>query len=165
MTASDILALVAAIIAGIALLRSWWAGREAANATREANDLSKQQVALQERITSIEESREQARVREALKANLRAELRRTGQNSWRLFIQNTGSSPARNVTITLDGQPILEHEIIPRGEQETKLIGPQSEVSFLTAVTMDCDPPFEFEVTWDDDSGEQGLFATTLTLT
>ena len=163
MTVSEIIALASVTIAGLALWRSRQAGREAAKATAEANDLLKQQVELQARVASIEESREQTRIQETLQANLRAELRTTDQKSVRLFVQNIGNSPARKVAITLDGQPILEHGVVPRGEQEKLLIGPKSEESFLIAMGMDCGPPFEFEATWDDDSGKQRLYNTMLT--
>jgi len=163
MNMSDIISLISVVVAAVALLNSWRAGRQAHKATREANELVKQQVALQDRLAQIEQSREHARLMQTLQAALRAELRQTGQSSWRLFVLNTGSSPARNVTIMLDGKPLLEHDAVPRGEQEANLIGPESDVSYCIAPGSDCSPPFELEATWDDDSGQQGQYGTTLT--
>jgi len=163
MSASDVIAIAAAFIAGLALMQSWRASREAAKATREANDLIKQQVALQDRLTQIEQSREHAKLIQSLQAVIRAVLRKTDRGSWRLFVLNTGQGTARNVTITLDDKPLLEHHAVPRGEQEAKTIGPESDVSYCMAISSGCHPPFEFEATWDDDSGQQGRYGTTLT--
>jgi len=33
----------------------------------------------------------------------------------------------------------------------------------LLALTLGCAPPFEMEISWDDDSGEAGHYQTTLT--
>ena len=163
MNASDAIAIVSVCIAGPALMQSWRATREALKATREANELMKQQVVLQDRLTQIEQSREHAKLMQSLQAVIRAVLRKTDRSSWRLFVVNTGQGTARNVTITLDGKPLLEHEAVPRGEQEAKIIGPESEVSYCMAITMGRHPPFEFQATWDDDSGQQGRYGTTLT--
>lgn len=163
MSTTDVIAILSICVAGLALIQSWRAGREASKATREANDLIKQQVALQERLTLIEQSREHAKLINSLQAVLRAKLCKTGGNNWRLFVINTGQGTARNVTITLDGKPLLEHPAVPHGEQETKLIGPESEISYCMAVSFGCTPPFELAATWDDDSGQQGRYSTTLT--
>ena len=163
MDVSNAIAVASACIAGLALVQSWRATRQATKATREANDMIKQQVALQDRLTQIEQSREQARLIQSLQASIRAELRKTDRGSWRLFVLNTGQGPARNVTITLDGKPLLEHDAVPRGEQEAKTIGPESGSSYCMAIDSGCHPPFQFEATWDDESGQQGEYSTTLT--
>jgi hypothetical protein len=163
MDESEIIAVASACIAGLALVQSWLAGRKASKATAEANDLIKQQVAIQDRLTQIEQSREHAKLMQSLQAVIRAVLTKTDRSSWRLFVTNTGQGTARNVTITLDGKPLLEHEAIPRGEQEARTIGPESEISYCMAICSGCTPPFELEATWDDDSGQQGRYGTTLT--
>ena len=156
MSWSDIIASGSVLVAGLALWQSW-------KTTREANDLLKEQVALQDRLTQIEQSREHAKLMQSLQALLRAVVCKTDRGSWRLVMMNTGQGTARNVTITLDGKPLLQHDAIPRGEQEAKLIGPESEVSYCMAICSGCHPPFELEATWDDDSGQQGRYGTTLT--
>jgi len=150
MSTSDAIAVASACIAGFALVQSWLAGRKASKATAEANDLIKRQVVLQDRLTQIEQSREHAKLMQY-------------RSSWRLFVANTGQGTARNVAITLDGKPLLEHDAVPRGEQETKMIGPESEISYCMAICSGCCPPFDLEATWDDDSGQQGRYGTTLT--
>ena len=86
MDESEIIAVASACIAGLALVQSWLAGRKASKATAEANDLIKQQVALQDRLTQIEQSREHAKLMQSLQAVLRAELRQTDGGNYRLFI-------------------------------------------------------------------------------
>jgi len=119
MNPSEAIAIVSVCIAGLALVQSWRAGREASKATREANDLIKRQVVLQDRLTQIEQSREHAKLMQSLQAVIRAELRKTDRSSWRLFVANTGQGTARNVAITLDGKPLLEHDAVPRGGWST----------------------------------------------
>jgi len=156
LSSSDIIALIAAVIAALALFNNWRTGRQ-------TNDLFKRQVDLQHRLTQIEQSREYARIIQSLKAELRAELRSVDRGSYRLFIKNTGQGTARNVKVILDGKPVLEHPAIPRGEQEARLIGPGSEISYLMAISFDCHPPFELSITWDDESGDTGKYSTSLT--
>jgi len=164
MNVSDAIAIVAVVVAGLALMQSWRATRQVAKAAREANDLLARQVALQDRLTQIEQSREHAKLIQSLQAVIRAGLCRTERRSWCLSVTNTGQGTAHNVAITLDGKPLLEHDTIPRGQKEAKIIGPESKVSYLMAITSSSShPPFEFEATWDDDSGQQGRYGTTLT--
>jgi hypothetical protein len=169
MTTSDVIAIVSVCIAGLALGWSIWAGRKASVATAKANELHKQQnvlheqhVAIQKHLVQIEEWRDGEKQIQSLKAIIRAELGTTDSGHDRLFVLNKGQGTARNVKITLDGEPLLEHEAIPDGEEEAKTIGPESEVSYCVIISMDCVPSFEFEATWDDDSGQQGQYCTTL---
>ena len=119
MATSEVIAVASACIAGLALVQSWLAGRKASKATAEANDLIKQQVALQDRLTQIEQSREHAKLMQSLQAVIRAVLRKTDRGNWRLFVTNTGQGTARNVTITLDGKPLLEPASIARIARQT----------------------------------------------
>lgn len=125
-------AILSAGFAGMALIQSRRAGRDATKASREANDLIKQQVAFQERLTQIEQSRENARLKQELQANLRAELRKPeGKNAERLIINNTGHCAARNVEIMLCGKPLLEHPDFVSGQPIVTCIGPESQISYL----------------------------------
>lgn len=163
MSTPEVIAVASACIAGLALVQSWLAGRKASKATAEANDLIKQQVALQDRLTQIEQSREHAKLMQSLQAVLRAELRQTDGGNYRLFIINTGQGTARNMAIALDGKPMMEHPAMSGNKDEIRMIGPDSEVSCAMGLTRGCRPPFELEATWDDDSGQQGRYGTTLT--
>jgi hypothetical protein len=162
--ASVCIAGLSAFIAGLAFLKGWRASRKADEAMREANDVARQNLAVQERLAQIEQSRERDRLMQALQADLRAELRQTDRGGHRLVIANAGQGTARNLAITLDGKPLAEHPASSGNKNETTLIGPRSEVSCVLGLTRGCRPPFEFQATWDDDSGQQGRFSTTLTL-
>jgi len=136
-------------------------------ANKKSLTLQKEQTEMQKRITQIEESRERERAIQSQKACLKAELREVERNNHRyhcLVIENSGQGTARNVKATLDGKPILEHPAIASGQQEIILIGPDSEISYIAVITLDCSPPFEFKVTWEDGSGEPGEYETTLTI-
>lgn len=157
-------AIVSAVIAVFALIQSGRAGRDATKASREANDLIKQQVTFQERLTQIEQSREHARLKQELQANLRAEIRKPqGKNAYELGIRNTGKGTARNIFITLDGKPLSKHEDVLDCSEQTLIIGPESQISFMVVSTFDSPTNYALEATWDDDSGQQGKYSTTLT--
>jgi len=101
------------------------------------------------------------------KARLRAELaREPGSRRMRdlLRIYNDGEVEARNIAINLAGTPLLEHAAVPGGTTEIKTVGPRSQIQYVIAVTMGNTPPWELEITWTDDSGEESSYRTTLTL-
>ncbi|MGI9250587.1 MAG: hypothetical protein ACR2PR_05265 [Pseudohongiellaceae bacterium] len=122
------------------------------------------QVKLQKRVVGIEKSREQARITELLKANIRAELKKV-DNRWRLILKNTGRCAARNLTIILDDKPLLQHVALKYStHKEVHEIGPESDISYAMDIRRVCEPPFDFKATWDDDSDIKGSYNTTLTL-
>jgi hypothetical protein len=120
--------------------------------------------AAQKRIVEIEERRDQERRLDSLQARLQAELRDVGGGSERLYLVNHGMAEARNVRVTLDGKSFAKHCAVVGGDSLPSLVGPGAEVSCLLAIHMQCAPPFECEVRWDDDSGPDRLYRTTLTL-
>ena len=170
MTVSDIIASVSVLIAGLALWRSWRAGRAASKATRDANEL-------QERMVALEEAREKDRLTAKGTAILTAKIiaeqiaqRRSGRIDRHLLrVENTGAATAREVTILLDGKPVMEHPAVSSpavqhvNTEEIRVVGPGSHFHYVLALHQNLCPPFEFEATWDDDSGQQGRYATTLT--
>lgn len=162
MDLAEAIAVASVCVAGLALVHSWLAGRKASRAMREANDLAKQNVAIQERLAQVEQSREHARLTQSRQAALRPELRPTERGGQRLFIANTGQAEARNVTVKLDGAAVLEHPAVSSSEPEKKLVGAGAEVSYLLATSRGKPPPSEFEATWEDDSGERGYYRTPL---
>ena len=135
MSASVIIGIALVCIAGLTLGWSVWRWC----AGRKANNLIKQQ------------------------AVLCTELRKTNRISWQLIVNNNGQATARNVTITLDGRPILKHPAVAGVKQEVRLIGSNSHISYIMALSTECGPPFELEATWDDDSGQPRQYETTLT--
>ena len=147
---------VAILISAVSLLFSFFAFRRSSGAQREAN-------AAQQRIVEIEERREHDRLAEAKCAELRPELRASGGNSYRLYIANAGVVEAKNVRVIMDGQPLAEHPAAARNDAMPTFVGPQSEIGCLLRLHTQCQPPFEMEVIWDDDSGMNRSYRTTVT--
>jgi len=158
MSPSLIISIIAVVISAIAIGVSIW--------THNRNHK------LQTRIVALEEAREKDRLAEKQKANLTAKitkevLPRSGSikidTTYYLQIENKGSSEARDVKIKLDNKSLLEHPAII-DEREIQQIGPQSHIQHLLSLTTKTYPPFDIEITWEDDSGELGKYSTTLTL-
>ncbi len=153
---SDTASWVGIIIAMGSLVVAIIALRKSLHAQREAN-------AAQRRIVEIEERREKERRLDALRAKLQAEFKDLGDGSQRLYLLNRGVAEARNVTVRLDGMLLEEHCAGVRGVSLPALIGPGAEVSCLLGISHQCAPPFQCEVRWDDDSGSDRVYRTTLT--
>mgnify|MGYP001771060955 CR=1 FL=1 len=99
----------------------------------------------------------------ALQASLYPRLSRTERGE-RLYVVNSGKAEARNVRVKLDGVPLNEHPVAVRGSDIPTLIGANSEVSCVLAITLDSPPPpYEIEIRWDDDSGMDRVYRGTLT--
>ncbi|MDH5510913.1 MAG: hypothetical protein OEZ32_11250 [Nitrospinota bacterium] len=137
------------LLSGIAIMASIYA-------TAKARDNSS-------RLLAIEEQRESDRLVDRSKASLSVRREKDG-SSYRLYISNSGNAAAKNVEITMNGKPILEHKVIPQGEQEKKIIGPDSEVSYILAESMGKgnNPPYIIVISWDDDSDKKGRYETTV---
>jgi hypothetical protein len=146
--ASDWISAGSLVVAISALVVSVFANRKA-----NAN---------QQRLVEIEEQRENDRQIQKLSAQLRPELRRTGKGE-RLVIINQGNAEARNVRVTMDGKPLSEHKASVSNDRLPDMVGANSEISCLLALAMGCTPPFDVDVTWDDDSGDGKRYKTTLT--
>ncbi len=125
--------------------------------------LEKKNTDLQKRLLEIEETRENDRKRATSKAQLRAVIEEHGNHNYRLVIENTGDSEARNITLKMDGKPINEHPSSLVGDHDISQIGSHSRATRLLGLTLTCSPPFDFEASWEDESREVGLYRTTLT--
>ncbi|MBT9281106.1 MAG: hypothetical protein KM312_00275 [Hydrogenibacillus schlegelii] len=117
----------------------------------------------QRRIVAIERQRQREKELTALQASLRPELRKTEKGSYRLYLVNSGMAEARNVRVNLDGVALNEHPVAVRGNKIPTRVGPNSEVSCVLAITLNCAPPFEIEIEWEDDSGMNPSYRSTLT--
>ena len=118
----------------------------------------------QERLVTLETAREQDRQRLARSAEVRASIDRGKQHfrermigsspQYWLVIRNDGMALARNVRILLDRKPILEHPLVPDGEEEITTIGPGTEHRYNLAVSVQSVRIVDVLIQWDDDSGE-----------
>lgn len=124
----------------------------------------------QRRSLEIEEARETDRLhlqkRARLVAGIRKDIvsrgRRSGEQHM-LLVENTGEAEAREIVLTMDGQSVLEHPAIYRGQNEVRQVGPQSSFRYILSLTTQVRPPFDVEMTWTDDSGMPGQYRTTVT--
>ena len=156
---SLIISIIAAVISVIAIVVSIWTHSRSHK--------------LQARIVALEEAREKDRLAEKNKANLTAkitkELIRRSSTSrpyyqHYLVVENGGLCGARNIKIILAGKPILEHPAVLQSTDEITQVGPNSHIQYLLALSAGNFPPFNIEITWEDDSGEPGKYHTTLTI-
>jgi hypothetical protein len=98
-----------------------------------------------------------------LEARLVARVEERSRGNYRLVIENTGDGEARDVRLLMDGKPFEAHPAAVIGDRQFGVIGPHSQVTRLLGITLGCAPPFEFEASWQDDSGQERRYRTTLT--
>jgi hypothetical protein len=77
-------------------------------------------------------------------------------------ISNEGEAGAWDVRVILDGKPLLEHPIISIGEKEVRKINRREEVKYIAKVTLACAPPYDISIQWNDESGEDRQYRSTL---
>lgn len=97
------------------------------------------------------------------RAQLQARIVQYGYNNDGLMITNNGDSEARNIVLRLDGQLFEDHCASVKGEKTIKRIGAYSDAKMLLLADDNCCPPWEIEISWEDDSGEIGNYRSTLT--
>lgn len=79
------------------------------------------------------------------------------------MITNEGAAQARAVQVTVDGQPIVEHErMLVTPDEVERVLGPGGRVRYKTLITFGAPPVFDVLVSWEDDSGELGLWHSQL---
>jgi len=154
---SDAVSWVGVGVSGAALSVSIIALWKSSRAQRKAH-------AAQQRIVEIEEQREKDRLAVVKRAELRAELRKTETYATRLYIVNGGPAEARNVNVVLDGQSLSEHPAGTHGNELGSVIGPESETSCILRTSSLWAPPFQIQITWEDDSEQLRAYRSTLTL-
>jgi len=130
----------------------------------KTHHLGKENADLQRRLVKIEEAKEYERKKVTSQARLQAAIVDHGQHNYRLVIENAGDCEARNVELKMDGQPFDDHQAAVSSDGKINHIGPHSQATRLLALTMGCAPPFECEISWEDDSNEVGHYQTTLTI-
>jgi hypothetical protein len=123
----------------------------------------------QRRLLEIEEQREQDRVTETRKARFVARIVREDPSPGRktknyyLEIENLGQSPAHDIEIELDNGPLFDHPTMLKGTNEVREVGPHSSFRYMLVPTLSTRPPQSITIGWDDDSGDRGIYRTTLT--
>jgi len=119
----------------------------------------------QKRQVAIEDARELDRIAQTRKAQLVARIVReppVHPTSFYLEVENKGTALARDVSITLDRTPVLGHAALMEGQEEVTCVGRLSLFRY-GLYAPSCPYPRSIRITWSDDSGEPGLYETTLT--
>jgi len=114
---------------------------------------------LGKRMLALEEAREKDRQVAKQKALLVASLQKD-----RLLIENRGEGEGRDISVVLDGKPILQHPAVAQRQEEVRQLGPRSSCRYLLGISFQTPAPRYVEITWSDDSGEPGVYRTTLSL-
>ena len=81
-----------------------------------------------------------------------------------LVIRNDGMALARNVRVLLDGKSLIDHTLVPDGEEEITTIGsgikhryilnPRQAFNLFGSVSLESARIVDVLIQWDDDSGE-----------
>lgn len=120
---------------------------------------------LSKRMVALEESREQDRIQQKRRANVVARLERDSTTKvLHLVFENTGAAEARGIQILMEGKPILKHPAMARNPKEIRQVGSNSSFRYLMMAKPSLMPPYTLDITWSDDSGQQGSYRTTVTL-
>lgn len=90
---------------------------------------------------------------------LRAHLER---DPGKLVVENIGNSEARNISIRVDNNPILDAPGIQVPVGRDYLIGPHSHISFRVSLNFQIPVPQYIEVTWDDDDSTGKTYRNSL---
>ena len=87
---------------------------------------ARRQSELQQRLLHLEEAAARSRSTAEQSAKLRAVLDRSGICP-ALLVINEGAAEGRNISVKIDGTQILEHYLVPGGQEEVRQLGPGAE--------------------------------------
>lgn len=133
----------------------------AARSQRRANAISAEHNTIQRRLLLLESRREAERSAAARKAVLQATIARNGKST-RILVANRGECKATQVSVRVDGMPVLEHDLVPKGVPEIREIPAGGTISYLMAPHFGSPTTISVELQWEDASGEQGAWDAPL---
>ena len=149
------------IIGVIAILNSLWN-------TFQAHRSRKRQGEWQKRVLHLEEAEEQLRSIASQSAKLRAFLDRdTTYPS--LLVINDGEATARDISIKIDGTPIMELDrweahFVVRDQKEVRQLGPGGSVRYILSRTKGISSLFQIEIGWADEAHPAQSWCSELSL-
>ena len=155
-----IIEVVTVSLSAIAIIVSLWS---AVKGQREVRRSSQRQSEWQERVLALEEAEARQHSTAAQSAKLRVVLDRSGRSP-ALLVSNDGAAEGRNISVKIDGTPILEHRIVLRGQDEAQQLGPGGSVRYILALTMGTPPLIQVEISWADGAGEAQSWSSGLSL-
>ena len=147
---SDTVAWISATVSAASVAVAVAAFVKSSRAQREAN-------VTQQRLVEIEDRRDRDRKLELCRARLVA---LNGQGLIR--IENQGLGEGRDIVVLADGRPFIDHErMSPFRPMPLHRLAARCNCDYRV-VAFDGAPPIEFDITWTDDTGEQGRFQHSL---
>ena len=166
--------LVTALVGILTWLGSRNAAREAQRDQKAANAAADRSASaaeeanrIQTRIVAIEEERQRQTALNEKKALLLARRDPSSKfaSMWDLVVCNQGAATARNLVVTLAGKPF---DMVDSGGASSpkcrSVIAPGGQMRhLLVSGGTEIRPPFECDLSWDDDSGIRGSWKSTLT--
>ncbi len=142
----SVFALILSIVA-IALSRS---------SSKKANEL-------QEAMVRIERARDKKQETASLSAMLKASIIR-GRQGTTMMIANEGQSSAESIRIFIDDTNILDHPIIPTGQDDITQLAPGAESKYVLTRSMGDPGTVSIKIRWDDSAGEGKIWESQLSL-
>ena len=124
--------LVAVSISAVAVIVSLWSAVQSYRSVKRQNEWQDRQNEWQERLLHLEEAEARNRSAAAQSAKLRSVLDRSGRFP-ALLLLNDGIAEARNISVKIDGTPILEHALVLSGQKEVRQLGPGGKLAICSA--------------------------------
>lgn len=122
------------------------------------------QARIQERLLSLESSRERDRRDESRRASLRGSIEEYGRLAGKLRIVNQGASEARAIVVRIDGERLSESQFARQGLIEVTALGAGASTDYVLIRAILMDRVIALDLDWEDDSGIPGRWRTELLL-
>ncbi|MGN8225527.1 hypothetical protein [Gracilimonas sp. BCB1] len=107
----------------------------------------------------IDRARRNDEERDQNSADIRAHLER---DPGKLVVENIGNSEARNISIRVDNNPLVDAPGIQVPDGRDYLIGPHSHISFRVSLNFQIPVPQFIEINWDDDDSTGKTYRNSL---
>ena len=156
-----IIEVVTVSLSAIAIIVSLWS---AVKGHREASRSAQRQSEWQEKVLALEEAEARRHSTAAQSAKLRVVRERSGKSLF-LLVSNDGAAEARNISVKIDGTPILEHRIVLGvGGQEARQLGPGGSARYPIFLSSGTPSLIQVEISWTDGAGEAQSWSSGLSL-
>ena len=138
--------MIELVVSAIAILIALWSVVQSHRSAKRQNEW-------QERVLHLEEMEARSRSTASQSARLRAFLDRNTEFPT-LSIINDGAAEARDISVSIDGTPILEHRpqghFIVRDQEEVRRLGPGGSTRYILTRTKGSSSRFQVEISWAD---------------
>ena len=140
--------MIELVASAIAILIALWSAVQSYRSAKQQNEW-------QERLLHLEELEARSRSAASQSARLRAFLDRNTAFPT-LSIVNDGATEARDISVRIDGTPILEHRpqghFIVRDQKEVRHLGPGGSTRYILTRTKGSSSIFQVEISWADEA-------------